>query len=147
MFHPEYGCWRFCVLLCMVPDCKASRYGPDCSETCECKNGAQCDPRNGRCTCLNSWIGFTCQEGNQEVLHDTCHKSIHPHFHLSLEHTARYWTGVIRSLSISHNKSVFLERSSCRGLLPQRAKPLRAMSVLVSVQGVVGECQKKVPDS
>ncbi|KAK0133700.1 Multiple epidermal growth factor-like domains protein 6 [Merluccius polli] len=45
-------------------NCKANQYGPDCTETCQCDNGAHCNHRNGRCTCLNSWIGVTCQEGN-----------------------------------------------------------------------------------
>ncbi|KAK6303146.1 hypothetical protein J4Q44_G00256000 [Coregonus suidteri] len=44
-------------------NCPVNRYGPDCSESCECRNGAWCDPRNGRCTCLQGWIGPTCQEG------------------------------------------------------------------------------------
>lgn len=52
-----------CVHLCFPSDCRANRYGPDCAETCECENGAQCDRRNGRCTCLQSWIGLSCQEG------------------------------------------------------------------------------------
>lgn len=43
-------------------DCSVNRYGPDCVLTCECENGSQCDSRNGRCVCLNGWIGLTCSE-------------------------------------------------------------------------------------
>lgn len=51
------------VCLCSVSDCRVNRFGPDCLESCECENGGQCDRRNGRCSCLHSWIGLNCQEG------------------------------------------------------------------------------------
>lgn len=60
--------WYFHITPPLVPDCTASHYGPDCAETCECENGAQCDRRNGRCSCLHSWVGLSCQEGIQKWL-------------------------------------------------------------------------------
>ncbi|MEQ2223178.1 hypothetical protein ILYODFUR_034141 [Ilyodon furcidens] len=46
-----------------VSDCRGNRYGPDCTQTCECKNGVQCDRRSGRCLCPHGWMGLSCQEG------------------------------------------------------------------------------------
>lgn len=51
-----------------VLDCRVNQYGPDCALSCECENGADCDSRNGRCTCLNGWIGLTCTEGKISAL-------------------------------------------------------------------------------
>ncbi len=31
-------------------------------ETCQCKNGAKCDPSNGKCYCKPGWTGHDCSE-------------------------------------------------------------------------------------
>lgn len=68
-----YFCFSYSVkCLLFTTDCGVNRFGPDCSEGCECHNGGQCDPRNGRCTCLNGWVGPSCQEGYYSLFTITC---------------------------------------------------------------------------
>lgn len=51
--------------LCPSPECRPSRYGPDCSLGCQCDpSSSYCNARNGRCRCLNGHMGPTCREGN-----------------------------------------------------------------------------------
>lgn len=53
----------FLIFILFCQACTLNHYGPQCSEICKCGNGAQCNPRNGQCTCLNGWIGPNCLEG------------------------------------------------------------------------------------
>lgn len=55
------------IIFSCLSECSANRYGPDCEQTCQCQNGAQCEPRSGRCSCLHGWIGASCQEGEVTV--------------------------------------------------------------------------------
>ena len=43
-----------------VPVCEPGLWGPDCSRTCPCKNGATCDPVSGDCTCTPGYHGALC---------------------------------------------------------------------------------------
>ena len=43
-------------------DCPEGFYGEDCSEECECQNGASCDDLTGQCNCTAGWMGETCNE-------------------------------------------------------------------------------------
>lgn len=49
----------------VLAGCRPDRYGPGCSLRCQCAGRSRCDPRNGNCSCPNSWMGPTCREGNQ----------------------------------------------------------------------------------
>lgn len=59
------------LFLCLA--CALNRYGPECSESCDCGNGAQCNPRNGRCICSNGWIGPSCLEGTFIIFAQSFH--------------------------------------------------------------------------
>lgn len=40
--------------------CPEHKWGPNCSNSCPCLNGAKCDPVNGSCTCTAGWKGLHC---------------------------------------------------------------------------------------
>ncbi|XP_062523621.1 multiple epidermal growth factor-like domains protein 11 [Corticium candelabrum] len=40
--------------------CPDGRYGRDCKDTCQCKNGALCSHINGSCTCAAGYRGRLC---------------------------------------------------------------------------------------
>lgn len=85
----------------LTSDCGVNRFGPDCSERCECHNGGQCNPRNGRCTCLNSWVGPSCQEGN----FTTGHPWYPSHFTVISENNFPVSFVLITGLTSSHSTS------------------------------------------
>ncbi len=41
--------------------CAEGRWGPNCSLSCNCKNGASCLPDEGACECAPGFRGTTCQ--------------------------------------------------------------------------------------
>lgn len=41
--------------------CAEGRWGPNCSLSCNCKNGASCSPDEGACECAPGFRGTTCQ--------------------------------------------------------------------------------------
>eukprot|EP00058_Branchiostoma_floridae_P001873 XP_002587361.1 hypothetical protein BRAFLDRAFT_96244 [Branchiostoma floridae] len=45
--------------------CPQGRFGADCNQNCNCKNGSNCNIYTGRCPdgCREGWKGATCQEG------------------------------------------------------------------------------------
>ncbi|PWA31959.1 hypothetical protein CCH79_00019274 [Gambusia affinis] len=45
---------------CAVP-CPAGAYGVNCSATCKCKNGVQCSPVDGSCSCTTDQEGYCSQ--------------------------------------------------------------------------------------
>lgn len=44
---------------CSIP-CSSGTWGPSCNQTCQCANGAACDPVNGTCTCSPGWREEYC---------------------------------------------------------------------------------------
>lgn len=40
--------------------CPEGTYGEDCSNKCQCNNGAKCSPESGMCLCLAGWRGQQC---------------------------------------------------------------------------------------
>lgn len=44
---------------CSIP-CSSGTWGPSCNQTCQCANGAACDPVNGTCTCSPGWRDEYC---------------------------------------------------------------------------------------
>lgn len=42
--------------------CPLSFYGKDCSQTCQCKNGADCEHISGKCTCRTGFMGQHCEQ-------------------------------------------------------------------------------------
>ncbi|XP_060676532.1 platelet endothelial aggregation receptor 1-like isoform X2 [Hemiscyllium ocellatum] len=41
--------------------CSDLLWGPNCSQRCECRNGGQCDPLTGRCSCTPGYTGLVCE--------------------------------------------------------------------------------------
>lgn len=59
---PAYGLclcpgWR--AVDCSIP-CSSGTWGLSCNQTCQCSNGAACDPVNGTCTCSPGWKDEYC---------------------------------------------------------------------------------------
>lgn len=44
---------------CSIP-CSSGTWGLGCNQTCQCANGAACDPANGTCTCSAGWRDEYC---------------------------------------------------------------------------------------
>lgn len=44
---------------CSIP-CSSGTWGLSCNQTCQCANGAACDPVNGTCTCSSGWRDEYC---------------------------------------------------------------------------------------
>lgn len=62
----------FCIVL-LTTACTVNTWGPGCNNTCQCKNNATCDMRNGSCSCAPGWIGDTCQSACQQGFYgDKC---------------------------------------------------------------------------
>ena len=50
---------NICVFV-LPTACPEHKWGPNCSNSCPCLNGAKCDPVNGSCTCTAGWKGLHC---------------------------------------------------------------------------------------
>ena len=44
------------------PGCDSTRWGPHCSNRCQCRNGALCNPISGACVCAAGFQGWRCEE-------------------------------------------------------------------------------------
>ncbi|KAG8011001.1 Multiple epidermal growth factor-like domains protein 10 [Nibea albiflora] len=42
--------------------CPLGFYGKDCSQICQCRNGADCDHISGQCTCRTGFMGRHCEQ-------------------------------------------------------------------------------------
>lgn len=42
--------------------CPLGFYGKDCSQSCQCRNGADCDHISGQCTCRTGFMGRHCEQ-------------------------------------------------------------------------------------
>ncbi|XP_077977265.1 uncharacterized protein LOC144432841 [Glandiceps talaboti] len=42
--------------------CSAGWYGPNCKTACQCEHGAECDVKDGTCSCPEGSCGIHCQE-------------------------------------------------------------------------------------
>lgn len=42
--------------------CPLGFFGKDCSQTCQCRNGADCDHISGQCTCRTGFMGKYCDQ-------------------------------------------------------------------------------------
>lgn len=40
--------------------CPEGTYGENCSNECQCSNGAKCSPESGMCLCPTGWRGQQC---------------------------------------------------------------------------------------
>lgn len=40
--------------------CPEGTYGENCSNECQCNNGAECSPESGKCLCPPGWRGQQC---------------------------------------------------------------------------------------
>ncbi len=47
-------------LLCS--GCESDFWGPHCSNRCQCRNGAKCNPITGACVCTDGFQGWRCEE-------------------------------------------------------------------------------------
>ena len=56
------NCLIHCVIIlpCYLA-CPEGFYGQDCSQTCDCLNGATCSPFDGTCTCAEGYTGTRCE--------------------------------------------------------------------------------------
>lgn len=43
-------------------NCPPMQWGNKCEKTCECLNGANCDPYDGTCICSKGYLGKKCEE-------------------------------------------------------------------------------------
>ena len=43
-------------------ECPQGRYGDQCLQQCQCKNGAVCHPATGQCQCSAGWTGQSCDQ-------------------------------------------------------------------------------------
>lgn len=51
--------WSGCV---RIAGCPLGFYGKDCSQSCQCQNGADCDHISGQCTCRRGFMGRHCEQ-------------------------------------------------------------------------------------
>lgn len=42
--------------------CPLGFYGKECSQICQCRNGADCDHISGECTCRTGFMGRHCEQ-------------------------------------------------------------------------------------
>ncbi|KAL0168008.1 hypothetical protein M9458_036230, partial [Cirrhinus mrigala] len=42
--------------------CESGHWGPHCSNRCQCKNGALCNPITGACVCTDGYQGWRCED-------------------------------------------------------------------------------------
>lgn len=42
--------------------CPSGHWGPDCLNSCNCHNGAQCSAYDGECRCSPGWTGLYCTQ-------------------------------------------------------------------------------------
>ncbi|KAL2093258.1 hypothetical protein ACEWY4_010570 [Coilia grayii] len=50
------------VYLSLISSCPAGHWGPDCLNSCNCHNGAQCSAYDGECRCGPGWTGLYCTQ-------------------------------------------------------------------------------------
>ena len=43
--------------------CTTNTFGQDCTQQCQCQNGASCNAVNGSCTCTAGYTGVNCEVG------------------------------------------------------------------------------------
>ena len=71
-----------CVMSCMTnqvlfvcaTECSSGKYGDDCSGTCSCQNGADCDHVTGQCTCTPGYQGKLCGNGEARQCLSCCER-------------------------------------------------------------------------
>jgi len=54
-------------IFCYLVECAAGYFGKDCSEPCDCVNGAGCNHRKGHCICQPGWKGKRCDKGWAQI--------------------------------------------------------------------------------
>ncbi|XP_035697727.1 fibropellin-1-like, partial [Branchiostoma floridae] len=53
------------MIIHLVSECEAGKFGEDCTETCHCLDDVACDRVTGHCpndTCAGGWVGEICQD-------------------------------------------------------------------------------------
>lgn len=58
--------WLFVMFPAVPAGCPLSFYGKDCSLSCQCRNGADCDHISGQCTCRTGFIGRHCEQSTPD---------------------------------------------------------------------------------
>ncbi len=84
--------------------CPIGQWGPDCLNSCNCHNGAQCSAYDGECRCSLGWTGLYCTQ-RESLSHTSTHtftvikctnKSVfytskHSHSRTGNEHKVTQW--------------------------------------------------------
>lgn len=52
-----------CSCCSVSAGCPRGTFGPSCESSCQCQNGAACDPVSGACDCAAGWTGIFCEKG------------------------------------------------------------------------------------
>lgn len=47
---------------CSLSGCPLGFFGKDCSQSCQCRNGADCHHISGQCTCRTGFMGQHCEQ-------------------------------------------------------------------------------------
>ena len=54
-------------LTCLIKECPLGKWGHNCQEHCDCRNGGTCDFATGACRCTANWMGQKCELPCQDV--------------------------------------------------------------------------------
>ena len=52
---------------CLIKECPPGKWGHNCQEHCDCRNGGTCDFATGACRCTANWTGQKCELPCQDV--------------------------------------------------------------------------------
>lgn len=67
IFSNVYVLHVWCVIISLTVSlasaaCPSGHWGPDCLNSCNCHNGAQCSAYDGECRCSPGWTGLYCTQ-------------------------------------------------------------------------------------
>lgn len=77
-------------------ECPKGRYGINCVNTCDCKNGADCDNRLGNCLCPRGFSGKKCETRTcpDDLYGEECDKTCHCNPNTTI--SCHPWTGICK---------------------------------------------------
>ena len=77
-------------------ECPKGRYGINCVNACDCKNGADCDNRLGNCLCPRGFSGKKCETRTcpDDLYGEECDKTCHCNPNTTI--SCHPWTGICK---------------------------------------------------